>query len=117
VQHQTPGPITLNETGLTVKASAEDEAIMARFLDDYLALLDARVSSIKEHLDNGEDMTVNVVLLSLESSSSMVGARELATIVSLLRGAVERHERRHVPTLVQAMSNEAERFRASVVAH
>ena len=115
MQHETPGPITLNETGLTVTASAEDEAIMARFRDDYLDLLDARLTAIKEHLDTGEDMTLNVVLLSLESSSSMVGARELATIVSLLRGAVERHERRHIPTLVQAMTNEAERFRAGVV--
>jgi hypothetical protein len=115
VLHETPRPITLNETRLTVTVSAEDEAIMARFRDDYLALLDSRVSSIKDHVDTGDDLTLNVVLLSLESSSSMVGARELATIVSLLRGAVERHERRHVPTLVQAMSNEADRFRASVV--
>jgi hypothetical protein len=115
VKHESSGPITLNETGRTVTASAEDEAIMTRFLDDYLSLLDARVSAIKQHISTGDDLTLNVVLLSLESSSSMVGARELATVVSLLRGAVERHERRHVPTLVQAMSNEAERFRARIV--
>ena len=94
-------------------AAADEQAMMVRFVVDYLDLLDTRMSTIKTHIASGDDMTANIALLSLESSSSMVGARELATVVGLLRGAVERRERQHLSALVQAMTNEAERFRAS----
>ena len=92
-------------------ATADEDAMMVRFVGDYLDLLDTRMSTIKTNIASGDDLTANIALLSLESSSSMVGAKELATIVNLLRGAVERRDRTHVPALVQAMSNEAQRFR------
>lgn len=93
--------------------AATDDDIMVRFVHDYLDLLDTRMSTIRKNLESGDDLSANIALLSLESSSSMVGARELATVVGLLRGAVERRERQHVPVLVQAMTNEADRFRAT----
>jgi len=101
------------ERGVIGMASPEDDAIMARFVGDYLDLLDQRLATIQTHITTGDDLTANIALLSLESSSSMAGANELATVVNLLRGAVERRERRHLPALVQAMSNEAQRFRNS----
>ena len=53
---------------------AEHDAMMARFVHDYLELLDHRVSSIRSHLEQRNFMTAHVALLSLESTSVMVGA-------------------------------------------
>ena len=88
-------------------SSPEDDAIMARFVSDYLGLLDERVATITKLLESGNDLTAHTCLLSLESTSSMVGAKELAGIAGLLRGAVERQQRHVVPALVQAMTTEA----------
>jgi hypothetical protein len=92
-------------------AALEDTAMMAQFVRDYLALLDERVSVITSQLESGNDLTAHISLLSLESTSSMVGAKELAKIVGLLRGAVERGQRSTVPALVSAMTAEAARVR------
>ena len=80
---------------------------MARFVRDYLGLLDERVATITGQLESGNDLDAHVGLLSLESTSSMVGAKELASIVGLLRGAVERKQRHVIPALVLAMTREA----------
>jgi len=90
-------------------ARLEDDAIMARFVRDYLGLLDERVATITAQLESGNDLTAHISLLSLESTSSMVGAKELASVVGLLRGAVERNQKHVVPTLVLAMTKEAVR--------
>jgi HPt (histidine-containing phosphotransfer) domain-containing protein len=95
-------------------AALEDSAMMARFVRDYLGLLDERVSAITRQLESGDDLTAHVSLLSLESTSSMVGAKELAKIAGLLRGAVERGQRSTVPALVTAMTAEAARVRDSL---
>jgi hypothetical protein len=92
-----------------VVAGFEDSAIMARFARDYLGLLDERVATIIGQLESGNDLTAHISLLSLESTSSMVGAKELAKIAGLLRGAVERGQRSTVPALVTAMTAEAAR--------
>ena len=90
-------------------AALEDTAMMAQFVRDYLGLLDERVSAITSQLESGNDLTAHISLLSLESTSSMVGAKELAKIVGLLRGAVERGQRSTVSALVTAMTAEAAR--------
>ena len=87
----------------------EETAIMARFVRDYLELLDQRVTTITDQLAAGNDLTAHISLLSLESTSSMVGAKELAKIAGLLREAVERGQRSTVPALVTAMTAEAAR--------
>ena len=87
----------------------EDTAIMARFVRDYLGLLDERITAITGQLESGNDLTANISLLSLESTSSMVGAKELAKIAGLLRGAIERGQQSTVPALVTAMTAEAAR--------
>jgi hypothetical protein len=87
----------------------EDTAIMARFVRDYLGLLDERVTAITGQLESGNDLTAHISLLSLESTSSMVGAKELARIAGLLRGALERGQRSTLPALVSAMTAEAAR--------
>jgi hypothetical protein len=105
--HRPPGPVTPRTDGNV--ARLEDDAIMARFVRDYLGLLDERVAIITAQLESGNDLTAHICLLSLESTSSMVGAKELAGIAGLLRGAVERNQKHVVPTLVLAMTNEAVR--------
>jgi hypothetical protein len=90
-------------------AAFEDTAIMARFVRDYLALLDERITVITGELESGNDLTAHIALLSLESTSSMVGAKELAKIAGLLRGAIERGQRSTVHALVNAMTGEAAR--------
>jgi hypothetical protein len=105
---QESRPATLPVTEEEV-AGFEDSAIMARFVRDYLGLLDERVATIIGQLESGNDLTAHISLLSLESTSSMVGAKELAKIAGLLRGAVERGQRSTVPALVTAMTAEAAR--------
>jgi hypothetical protein len=105
--NEAPGPVTLSIVEENV--GFDDTAIMARFVRDYLGLLDERVTMITGQLESGNDLTVHISLLSLESTSSMVGAKELAKIAGLLRGAVERGQRSTVPALVTALTAEAAR--------
>jgi hypothetical protein len=72
--------------------SGEDDAIMARFVADYLALLDQRILLIQAHLKAGNFLTAHVAMLSLESTSTMVGAHELAGAVGALRAALDRRD-------------------------
>ena len=89
----------------------EHDAMMARFVHDYLELLDHRVSSIRSHLEQRNFMTAHVALLSLESTSVMVGAEGLAQAAGQLREAVERGDRDGVPALLAVVGDEAERTR------
>ena len=106
VRDEVPRPVTLSWAEPRT-FSQQDDAIMARFVRDYLGLLDERVATITAELESGNELTAHISLLSLESTSSMVGAKELAGIAGLLRGAVERKQRSVVPGLVQAMTMEA----------
>ncbi len=87
---------------------AEHDAMMARFVHDYLELLDHRLSSIRNHLEQRNFMTAHVALLSLESTSVMVGASGLAEAAGRLREAVEQGERDTVPALLADISAEAD---------
>ena len=91
--------------------ASDDDAIMARFVRDYLAMLDDRVSAITTELESGTDINAHVALLSLESASTMVGAPELAKLVGLLRSEVQRGQRNQIPALVEAITAEAARLR------
>lgn len=90
---------------------AEHDAMMARFVHDYLELLDHRVSSIRSHLEQRNFMTAHVALLSLESTSVMVGATGLAQAAGRLREAVEEGERDTIAALLAEVGLEADRTR------
>ena len=87
--------------------SAEDDAMMSRFVHDYLDLLDERVLTIETNLTDGDLMTAEVAMLSLESSSTMVGATGLAQIVRQLRAALLRGDRSAFPEFLRALKAEA----------
>ena len=76
---------------------SEDDEIMARFVRDYLALLDSRVRSVVDELESGSDQEAYVKLLSLESTSRMAGATDLAKVAGQLRGELEGGTRSRVP--------------------
>ena len=90
---------------------ADHDAMMSRFVHDYLELLDHRVSSIRNHLEQRNFMTAHVALLSLESTSVMVGADRLASAAGRLREAVELGERDTVGVLMDQVGAEADRTR------
>lgn len=94
----------------------EHDAMMVRFVHDYLELLDHRVSSIRHHLEQRNFMTAHVALLSLESTSVMVGADDLAGAAGALREAVEKGERDAVAGLMADVGDEAERTRHALAA-
>jgi hypothetical protein len=83
--------------------TGEDDAIMARFAADYLALLHQRILNIQAHLKAGNHQTAHVAMLSLESTSAMVGASNLARAVGALRAAMDRGDRDAYPELDRAM--------------
>ena len=89
----------------------EDDAMMARFVRDYLELLDHRVEQVRRHLDLRNYMSAHVSLLSLESTSVMVGAAGLAAAAGRLRDAVEHGDRDAMPDLTTAVVSEANRAR------
>ncbi|HEY5821210.1 MAG TPA: hypothetical protein VIT20_04505 [Propionibacteriaceae bacterium] len=91
--------------------SYDDDAMMARFVADYLALLDQRVITIQAQLRVGRLTTAQVAMLSLESTSTMVGATAMATIVGQLRAALERGDLPALPELSRAMVAEADNVR------
>ena len=62
--------------------------MMARFRQDYLDLLDGRIATIQRLVARHEKEPAEIALLSLESSSAMVGAGELASAVRRLRSAL-----------------------------
>jgi hypothetical protein len=93
---------------------AEHDAMMVRFAHDYLELLEHRVSSIRHHLEHRNFMTAHVALLSLESTSVMVGAERLAQAAGRLREAVERGERDSVTVLLEQVGAEAEQARSDL---
>jgi len=65
------------------------EAMMAAFLRDYLDLLDGRLDAIRECLRSGEAEDARVAVLSLESSSGMLGEAELVDHLRELRLRLE----------------------------
>jgi len=62
--------------------------MMTRFRRDFLALLDARVARIGHLVADRQPDAAQVALLSLQSSSAMVGAAELAALAGQLRSAL-----------------------------
>ncbi|HET9872656.1 MAG TPA: hypothetical protein VFP89_08700 [Propionibacteriaceae bacterium] len=69
-----------------------DEGIVARFVGDYLALLDRRIETILEELDSGDVEAAVVAVLSLETTSGMIGARGVVDAARQLREALEQHD-------------------------
>ena len=85
----------------------QEQDMMACFRQDYLDLLDGRVATIERLVADHEVEAAHVALLSLESSSAMVGAAELAATVRQLRTALEAAGTEELETLTARLALEA----------
>lgn len=90
-----------SDTGL------DQESMMAQFTEDYLGLLNQRVLDIQTELHVGNVVTAEVAMLSLESTSRMVGANRLAGIVGRFRVALAQNDRAAFGHLAEALVAEA----------
>ena len=62
---------------------------MDRFVTDYLQLLDGRLDTIRRCLDDSDIEGARVAILSLESSSVMLGGGPLAARLAELRSHLD----------------------------
>jgi hypothetical protein len=87
--------------------TAQEQDMMACFRQDYLDLLDGRVATIERLVASHEVEPAHVALLSLESSSAMVGASELAAAVRGLRTALDVADPDELEALAARVAGEA----------
>jgi len=90
--------------------SAEQD-MMASFRQDYLDLLDSRLAKIAALVAARQLEPAQVALLSLESTSAMVGAQALVAGVRQLRTALERGADAEVDALTGQLSGHAQTAR------
>lgn len=105
-QPSLPGPITPALATLYASVGG-NSAIMARFLHDFRSLLDHRVATIRQYLFAHDSERAIVALLSLESTSTMVGAHALVDTVFRLRKAVEQGRMDDLSELIDEMTTHA----------
>jgi len=85
----TPTPMSASSSPTRRwEMTTQEQDMMSRFRQDYLDLLDGRVAKIRRLVDGSQVEPAHVALLSLESSSTMLGLLELAAAVRRLRSAL-----------------------------
>jgi hypothetical protein len=92
--------------------TAAEQDMMACFRQDYLDLLGGRVSTIQRLVSAGHVEPARVALLSLESSSAMVGENELATVAKRLRVALAEGSGSGLDALMAQLVADAESVRS-----
>ena len=103
---------TVREPGPTLptrhwEMTAQEQDMMACFRQDYLDLLEGRVATIQRLVAADQVEAARVALLSLESSSAMVGADGLVVAVRELRTALDDGARGELGLLTAALDDEA----------
>ena len=83
-----PGPTGSRLSDL-YRDFAADPSVVDRFVADYVALLDVRLSAIAGFLAAGDHEQAVVAVLSLESTSAMLGVDAVSASAHRLRRAVE----------------------------
>jgi hypothetical protein len=130
VEHYVPGPITpsisiatpidpMLSPELVALASevGHDQAIVDRFVLDFLSLLDERLHRIASHLAARDDAAATVALLSLETTGAMIGAADLVSSVAQLRSAVNEHRRDELDVRTAWVVETAEALRVRLRQH
>lgn len=90
-QSESPGPTSSGLAKLYGDVD-QDSAIVDRFVTDYLALLDDRLLAIRQVLALDDEDEAVVSILSLETTSAMIGAQDVVNAAHSLRRAVEQRE-------------------------
>ncbi|MBM7799479.1 HPt (histidine-containing phosphotransfer) domain-containing protein [Microlunatus panaciterrae] len=89
--------------GWTTDVLANDGEIVQHFVVDYLAMLDERFERIRRHVENGDHKEALIALLSLESSSHMVGAFDLVAAARRLRETIGHTDAMELQALLAAL--------------
>ena len=105
---QPPTAYGTTSSGAPGSSDADsDSEMMARFLREYLDLLDGRLDAIRASIRSGEVDDARVALLSLESTSGMIGERELVRHLHELRHALETASAPQQEALIAVIESEA----------
>ena len=108
------GPATPGSTGsLLVQLSSDigDDLIVARFVHDYLELLDSRLDRLRPLLEGSDADATRLSILSLESSSAMLGATDMVQAAQTLRLAVAASKVNQTQSLLLALNSRAAELR------
>ncbi|MFT4216332.1 MAG: hypothetical protein QM619_03985 [Micropruina sp.] len=89
---QTPCDRATNPALDDLRDQLGDDAAVARFLESFLSLLDLRIQEIGQSVQHGRSDECITRLLTLETSSHMVGADELSLRAAALRMALGRRQ-------------------------
>jgi hypothetical protein len=81
----------------------QNRQIVDRFVADYLSLLDKRMTAITASLDSDSYDGTFTSVLSLETTSVMIGATEVARAARAIRAAVQQRQDSAIPELVGAL--------------
>jgi hypothetical protein len=73
-------------------ADVGDTAIVQQFVADYLRLLDRRITALDLLLSGPDSEATVISLLTLETSSAMMGGQEVVVVARALRRAVEHRQ-------------------------
>ena len=84
------GPQQSTASGLRRLAAevGNDVSVVDRFVCDYLGLLDHRMDGLAELLAGDDPQATRIWVLSLETTSSMLGATEVVSTAAALRALV-----------------------------
>lgn len=85
--------------------------MMDRFRRDFLDLLDGRVAKIEKLVQTAQLEPAHVALLSLESSSAMIGRTELVAVVRQLRHVLTEAAPEELDALLAQVLEQAENAR------
>ncbi len=85
--------------------------MMTRFRRDFLELLDGRVAKIEKLVQTAQLEPAHVALLSLESSSAMIGRNELVAAVRQLRQGLTQAGPEEFDALLGQVQEQAEAAR------
>jgi hypothetical protein len=91
----TPGPTSsvLRQLASDVQG---DTGIVEQFVSDYLSLLNARLGTLQRLVTTTDDDATVVSILSLETTSAMIGAGGVVSAAHTLRTAVEEHHQERI---------------------
>lgn len=87
---------------------------MAQFVADYLQMLDGRLDTIRRCLDDSDLEGARIAILSLESSSLMLGRNPLATSLGELRTQLDLSSTSQRRSLMSSVEQTATSFRADL---
>lgn len=111
-------PVLGSDPGLRRLAAelGNDYAIVERFVRDYLSLLDHRLAGLTALLGGGDADATRLWILSLETTSAMLGAGEVVSAARAVRDAVETGHRTVAEERFPALERAVRELQAALTA-